>query len=607
MTEAFVVQGLTPPVLARRLPAHGRDRLVLSLDFWTSRSLAAAGTPFRTPAEYLDGVDFARLDRTAREMAAAWHRPIADRFRYREIPLGEMVEAEVLGLLIDAVRSVEVANRFLTAEKPSAVRLMPSGGLPEPIGLCYATLPRALESVARQQGIPTTRIDQRAVRASAFSPIRAAIVRESRNALQATVPPKFVEPARRGTGQGTVLFLDQAGFESIAPRLRERGYRSRLAMPTWRWSPSLAAERQRLMDLWSSIRNDGTFFDRLRYRDAPILEIVRPWIAWFIRRRALELAGIVDHAERLARTMRPIAVVTMQDTSPDCRTAARQFRVLGIPVAVVQHGAVSADMGGFHVLPKEGQIQAVWGEQSREWHLARGKPPESQVVTGNPRFDALMGYRPPERSSVLLPLGLDPTRPTVLLATEWYAGTASAYTLDGEDKVLRDVLGGLREIRSLQVVVKLHPTRQRESGPRIAEILREAAPEAVLARHDLWGLLAASDVVLVFNSTVGIEALLLDRPLVAIEYFPQAEKIPYAAWGTAVGVRGPREVGPAVARALYDEGTREALRAARAAVLDRIIFSRDGQSSGRVADLVARLGVSPSPGALRSGMPRWPP
>lgn len=597
MTEVLVAHGVTSPSRARELSNDRRGATVLSLDFWSSRNLAAAGVPFRTPVEYLEGADFAGLDRTARAMAETWYAPIADRLRWREIGLGEMAESEFIRLFIDGVRSVEIADRLLTRESPERVRIMPRTDLQDPIGICYATLPAALHTLATQRGIDVSGTGPARADSAIRMPLQATLLREARNALQAATSPMTAEPGSTEPGRGTVLFLDHAGFEGLAPALRHRGYASRLVVPTWRWGPRLAARRREFAGLWDEVRDDETFFTRLTHRGVPVLKILRPWVEWFLRRRTVELVGILEHFGRLASARRPSALVTLEDLTAECRAVARRFRLLGIPVVVVQHGAVSADMAGFHVMPKEGLVQAVWGETSREWHLAHGMPPDSEVVTGNPRFDPLHGYRPPDRALVLGALGLDPTRPTALLATEWFAGTSTALTVDGEERALLDILRRLREVRGLQVLVKLHPTRVRENEPRMAQIIRESGSDAVLVRDRLWDRLAAADVTLIFNSTVGLEALLLDRPLVAIQYYPRTEKIPYVAWRTALGVGRPEELVPVVTRALFDEGVRDSLRAAREAMLDRIVFSRDGRSADRVADLVAKVAGTGVPDA----------
>ncbi|MGH9348495.1 MAG: CDP-glycerol glycerophosphotransferase family protein, partial [Vicinamibacterales bacterium] len=137
-------------------------------------------------------------------------------------------------------------------------------------------------------------------------------------------------------------------------------------------------------------------------------------------------------------------------------------------------------------------------------------------LVGMPKVDALVDGSL-ERNAVLLDLGLDPARPTVLYAPTW--SPASSLNRVGVDLVRRLLA------RRVNVIVKLHD-RSRDLRPQFSGGVDWAArlqplltpPQGVLApRANITPCLAAADVMITDHSSCGFEYLLLDRPLVRID------------------------------------------------------------------------------------------
>jgi len=138
------------------------------------------------------------------------------------------------------------------------------------------------------------------------------------------------------------------------------------------------------------------------------------------------------------------------------------------------------------------------------------------------------------------------------------------------------------------LLVKLHPSE--DPAPYRSAI--EGDPEVAVVPHgkvDLYDLLAASDAVLTFHSSVGLEAMAFDRPVVSLEAFGEENPLPYARTGAAAAAR----TAEALARVLCEDvapGTKtEKRRAARARYVRGNLLVTDGKSSRRVRDLILSL------------------
>jgi CDP-glycerol glycerophosphotransferase (TagB/SpsB family) len=137
-------------------------------------------------------------------------------------------------------------------------------------------------------------------------------------------------------------------------------------------------------------------------------------------------------------------------------------------------------------------------------------------LVGMPRVDCLVDGSW-NRDEILVRLGLDPGRPTILYAPTWSA--ASSINRLGEE-LIRRLLDG-----PWNVIVKLHD-RLRDPrefysggldwGVKLQPMLARANGH-LASGADINPYLVAADVMITDHSSAGFEYLLLDRPLVRID------------------------------------------------------------------------------------------
>jgi hypothetical protein len=154
-----------------------------------------------------------------------------------------------------------------------------------------------------------------------------------------------------------------------------------------------------------------------------------------------------------------------------------------------------------------------------ESHIAVGAidadSPAARLI-GMPKVDCLVDGSL-HRNNVLIQLGIDPGRPTVLYAPTWTP--YSSLNAMGEELVERLGKAGY------SVMVKLHDhSRDPEYvhsggidwGARLERVLRRSGGYLAIGSN-ACPYLAAADVMITDHSSVGFEYLLLDRPLIRIE------------------------------------------------------------------------------------------
>lgn len=236
---------------------------------------------------------------------------------------------------------------------------------------------------------------------------------------------------------------------------------------------------------------------------------------------------------------------------------------------------------------------ACWGETSARFFRARGAPPRSIHLTGNPRFDRLEATDWGSEAGDLTK-ALPPGGPTVAILTNpievWGFCSQS-----GKMALLESFLDGLDrlfETDGLRVVFKIHRQESLRDYQALIERHRHRERLAVLTDAPLYPLLELSDAAIVLASTVGLEALLLGTPLGVLEIPGHGFIHDFVSSGAARGVGWNASIADQTA-ALLDDDPRH--NTALDVYLEQTLSAR-GNATGAVADLVADL-VVPRPPA----------
>lgn len=320
-------------------------------------------------------------------------------------------------------------------------------------------------------------------------------------------------------------------------------------------------------------------------------------------------AFVRPFAHKLVRETGLAALITPADTFYYLRPLIEELRALGVPTVVQdkegtiapsalmdEHARVMAER-----YPPIADAYYFWNTNVRDFWRKIGAPEEKMRVLGQPRSDFFFHE---DRWPTKTQMGLSERKKLVVFFTydaDTYLRTTEALP-DRPWKPLRDATHAAlrqlaRERDDVEVVIKAHP-QQVELAEVEAEFAAEAQPNvrvtagAGTASH----LIVRADVVVGFQSTVMIEAMLTKKPVI------------YAGWGaahdansaglvpihTSGGCLLPKNAGE-LARQLREalDGrlapSPEMLRARRA-FTDRYFYGADGHVAERVLEAAAGVG-----------------
>ena len=182
-------------------------------------------------------------------------------------------------------------------------------------------------------------------------------------------------------------------------------------------------------------------------------------------------------------------------------------RSRGIPSIWLEHGIIGAvySIDWFPVLANK---HAVYGKYEMDWYMKRGVSKEMIEITGNPLFDHIFTKKHMPKEEFNKRLGLESNLQKVLFALH------SDISLD-KWKVLAE---RLMQSQLVDIILKVHPPGSENERTLYREL---SVNYPAIKFIDYWDyqindVLSNVDVVVIDLSTVGLQAMLFNKPVVCL-------------------------------------------------------------------------------------------
>lgn len=202
----------------------------------------------------------------------------------------------------------------------------------------------------------------------------------------------------------------------------------------------------------------------------------------------------------------------------------------------------------------------------------RGLEPNSIMVTGQPAFDKLLEFKKIDKEELCIKLNINNKKPIISFMSQ---------PIESREEVLRSIIKAMKKHSDKQLIIKLHPN---EDGKIHQIILNEMGYEALLIKDTpAPSIIEISDLVITVSSTTGLEAVVMDKDLMAINLTGEPDFIPYNDMGIGVGVYDQNKVVQAISLLFEDLDIKSRLKDYRKE------FKTDGKSALRVAKLIIEM------------------
>ena len=535
--------------------------------------LSTLGERVRTSEDYLTADDYARIDNYVfSSVSKDWDRKslgdLKNIFMNRDIKLGRLAEYDFQLYLLIRVKALATCARAVNDGNYRAIFIIDTNdeleGLDRLLCRHYGVTTGCLIVGKRT---PPARIARREI-----SKVFSSVIDNLAFLLVKGKGAKLID-ANLARSLGTIK---KKGF---IPALFEDGLRIRLeclfkkggyvAFKVAPDAPRYRAQATKGFD--AEVLADRFVFAGIKY-----WELVENRVKGIIRNDFGRCRKNIDILFKAHAKLRLKSVILRNDVKEAEKTAVLAAKKNDIPTLVAQHGILAEPNGHNFIFADK---VAVWGERAAEWYRRFGNSREKTTVVGNIRYDEINKKGNP---AIINPK----TRPTVTLFTTGVSALRQSSTVydDTTENLIRDVIKAVKSLGGLDLIIKLHPNED----ARIFSKLIDEKDRAItmLKNADSLKLLEETDLAVTIDSTVGLEAVIMGKPLVILNPFKRPDLLPYVEKRVAFGVYKSAELKSAIARALRDNSARETMNSARENFIKDFAYRFDGKTKERVLKLI---------------------
>lgn len=247
-----------------------------------------------------------------------------------------------------------------------------------------------------------------------------------------------------------------------------------------------------------------------------------------------------------------------------------------IPVILIQHG-----LGEGVVDPDvfDNTTIAVFGKMSKERLLKVGVKDKNITIVGPIIFEDIINYKKKNAIS-------SNSKKIVIITEPFVEGNAI-----GKKEYfsyIKKIIQEINTLNGISITIKLHPVEK--SLQDYQKIINELECSNVYVTQKvgsdyLYQLLSGSDLVIEFGSTVAIEAMILDKPVITTNFCPIEGGI-YELVSKCTGTYKV-DYRENISHAIKEVLSKDILQEQRKKTVEQMCGTIDGKASERIAEMIA--------------------
>ncbi len=326
------------------------------------------------------------------------------------------------------------------------------------------------------------------------------------------------------------------------------------------------------------------------YKGYDIWPLVKEQFSRYFNRRLDGHARFYSMISRMIEIEKPKVTISPEEVSETARILFFCSLKNKIPCVAMQHGIFDNNLLCYHnkdevsftkALPELCPIPVktcVYGQYFKDILVKKGKyPSNSVVVTGSQRFDRIINHDYSKESfhrRYMIPLNKKiiayVTSPTVF-----------------NEEMTQSLLEEVKKVKDAFVVIKIHPSEKKEFYEKIISEMDSDA--IVLDDSDLYDVLNASDIVVTYLSTAGLEAMLFKKPVAILNLTGAPDIANYAGACAAAGIYKRLDISDTLSNLLSNGRLYKNIMRNSKSFIRRNAFNDDGKATERIEKVIRKL------------------
>lgn len=261
------------------------------------------------------------------------------------------------------------------------------------------------------------------------------------------------------------------------------------------------------------------FFD---YNGYDLWPVIGDEVVQLIKENLIKYATWIHSFEHMLDALKPELIIIDEDDCPFNRALIRTANLKKVKSIQLIHGLAANSLSESATISTK---VAVPGVITYRRLIEFGVEKEKVEITGLPHYEQKLKHIDIEavRQKLCSRLGLHGGETIVTLATQPFYGDDSPYlghlySPELIERMVRFTIRAIKKIEGVRLVIKLHPCDANEWFTR--DIVKDEGGReklSVLKKYDILELLASSSLLLTAGSTVYLEGLLLNIPVLLFD------------------------------------------------------------------------------------------
>jgi UDP-N-acetylglucosamine 2-epimerase len=320
------------------------------------------------------------------------------------------------------------------------------------------------------------------------------------------------------------------------------------------------------------LKRNKKFESCVTYKGMRIWEIMKDHFDYYYttRLRIIEIIKYIETMRELLNSQKPDIIVLPDALSEIGKPTVILAKEMRIPTLFIQYGFFVK--AGFIYGPSDVDKICVWGRQTKDLMVKRWFDPKKIVITGSPKFDKLVKKKFLTKREVCKKLNLDPNKEIFVFGSQMLPKNESF-------KITEMVFKAMKDYPEKQLVIKQHLREYNEN------LYKKLAKKIGLKNYsitkdfDIYDLVNSCDLLFTAYSTIGLEALILGKPVISINLAGRPDPLWFLSFGVATEVKTLSELKFAIKNARLEKRKIKGY-------INRMAYKIDGKSSERIIKII---------------------